>query len=539
MTADVAYETLHAEAMKRGLIPFESSALWPREYASTDAETACKFIFGHVYTYDEASGTDQPIEESDYLREVASDWYAGVTTGDPYHFVKSRRMIVSWFCGALELHYAGCKRAKVGISAAAFQGAGGSEGYVWRAAFMYRQLRARNPAWKLPAPTVESLSAKEAMELFAIANGSQFLPLNSDPDKVQGAGCTITRAEELATYRQPARTWSQFRAINQGRPGEKGGFTYSIANVSESDEYAELIQPDPKPDWWDDRLLQYGEYLRLSNGKVKTVSLHFACDPKKQSEEWFKDATSGMDADFIDQQYHGIRNNVAGERVISNYDPSYHCQDLIFPRTNHIGRIVTGWDVGSTLSPAFVLLHIEPELGQIHAIAEYVPDVGMAMSEFAPSVSQLLDSKWISWRAIQPMFLNESDPAGKFGSGTGDGKSAIQTAITKGWKLSPAYTNDIDKRVGIVQTAFLEWIEEGVPRLLVDRNKCPRLHAALWKNYVYDDNKLKGDSRILKTPKKDRASDIVDAFGYALLKAMALVHAGKSGRTQRGSYRRS
>lgn len=524
-------ERLEQELANRGLAVVESKPLWPEGFRELSPEGACKFIFGNIYTFDESDGTDQPIEDSEYLRRYICDWFECFTAGMPMHVIKSRRMLFSWLSAALELYVAGCQRTKIGVAAAAFQGAGGSQGFVWRTAYLYDQLRRRKPEWKLPeSDTPMPPPGKAAMELFTLPNGSSCVPLNADPDKVQGAGCAITRVEELPTYRWPGATWSQFRTINEGRPGEPGGFTYSIGNVSESDEYADLIMPENAPDWWSDRLIQYGEYNKWE-GAQTVISVHYACDPLKANDEWIEIGRRGKTPEFWDQQYEGIRNSVLGERVISNYDPEIHCHELHWPPLSEKGIFVTGWDIGTTMNPAFALGYIVPGSNQVQLLAEYVPNVGMAMEEFAPSVSQMLDKAWPSWIGKWSLFENEADPAGKASSGSKDGSSAIQTARNKGWVLRPS-TNDLEKRIGDAQFMFMDWCEEGKsPRVVVDKHRCPRIHAALFKNYVYDDNKLQGDGRILRKPKKDRASDIADAVMYLLMRARQIIDNPERGTT--------
>jgi len=231
--------------VKRGLVLADTDkSLWPAPYDEATAEAACAFIFDHVYTFEETSGEATRIPRKDYLVEVAKKWHWCRDNDKPFHILKSRRLIVSWFIGALELHLAGVRTTKVGILAAQFEGVAGSKGFVWRAHYMYDQLRRRNPDWKLPEATTFGNAERKQLEQYVLANGSTFEPINSDGGKVRGSGFGVARAEELSAYPYVAETWGQVRTIVAGPPGQRGGLAVSVSNASPDEDYHKLCGVD-------------------------------------------------------------------------------------------------------------------------------------------------------------------------------------------------------------------------------------------------------------------------------------------------------
>lgn len=228
--------------MKRGLVlPDTDKSLWPAPYDEATAEAAFNFITGHVWTFDESGGVDRQMPTKDYLLELSREWYKCMETGTPFHIVKSRRLVVSWWLAALELHHAGIQRSKTGIIAKTFEGPGGSKQFVWRTWYLYDQLRRRNPEWELPQAQSFGNPSRSELDKLVLENGSSFEPINSDGGTVRGSGFTKVRAEELSSYQYVAETWGQAKIICQGSPGQPNGFPYSVNNASPNQEFLDLI----------------------------------------------------------------------------------------------------------------------------------------------------------------------------------------------------------------------------------------------------------------------------------------------------------
>lgn len=230
------------EASQRGLIPNLKNSIWPSEYSERNAETACRFIFENVETWDESGGLDRPIPDLEYLRELAQVWWDCYEAGRPLHIEKSRRMIVSWFCSALELHLAGLGRGRFLIGARKYDGANGSRNFVWRVHYLYRRLKLNRPWWELPNVQMSGSLVRQEIDSLVLPNGSRFDAVNSEGESFRGAGATVARVEELSQFAEVASLWGQAMTVVQGAPGERGGFAYSISNASANQEFRDLVQ---------------------------------------------------------------------------------------------------------------------------------------------------------------------------------------------------------------------------------------------------------------------------------------------------------
>lgn len=234
---------LRQEAEKRGLVPKSYAPLWPEEFCKIDGETAYRFLIEHCRTYEQAGGLDLRFPEKEYIKDLCMEWHYCYEHGEPLHIIKSRRLIVSWVCTALELHLAGCRRGKFCVAAEKYEGLNGSQQFIHRVWYVYDQLRRNNPSWKLEKPEYTGKPEKEYLEKLILPNGSTFDAINASGGSFQGTGVTVARLEELSQYAQVSRVWAQAMFVTEGVPGEKRGFAYSVSNATPNEEYIELLRP--------------------------------------------------------------------------------------------------------------------------------------------------------------------------------------------------------------------------------------------------------------------------------------------------------
>ena len=244
-TLTVAQRKLLEEARARKLLPEKFKPLWGEGFQTLDAETCYKFIITHVKTFEQASGQDLAVPDKAYLRELCDEWFECFHSGTPLHIVKSRRLIVSWFCSAIELFVAGLRRGRFCIAAATYEGLNGSQQFVHRVYYLYDGLVKENPSWRLKPLTEKDYTGnpkKEYLSKMVLPNGSTFEAVNSDGDSFQGGGVTVARIEELSKQAKINTIWGQALFVTQGIPGQQSGFAYSISNASSNAEYLELIR---------------------------------------------------------------------------------------------------------------------------------------------------------------------------------------------------------------------------------------------------------------------------------------------------------
>jgi hypothetical protein len=461
------------------------------------------------------------MPDKEYLRLIVDEWHECRRTGTPLHIVKSRRLVVSWAMGAIQLHEAGLKRGRYLIAAEVFEGNNGSCAFVHRQKYLYDQLRARHGAWKLePCVATGGKGAAQSQEV-VLPNGSMFIAGNSDPSKFQGSGAGHVLLEEASQYGEVERMLSQAGINTQGPPGEVGGLVVTISNATAQPEFLELMMPHDN-----EKLLTYGvAKARENTSGNRIIEVHYAADPEK-GPEWAAEVKKSIPHRQWMREYEGEINAHDGEAVWPEYRADYHRHNglLPWPDLGRSGWLVAGWDCGNTANPAFVLMHVLPGLEQqIHVLLEVVPDGPAPMEVFAGMVSAKLDKFYPGWRAFQ--IDHQADPSGNSFQGN-TGKSAFDIARSKGFSLRPS-SNNKDERIGAVAWALSDWVTEGeVPRVVISAEGCPTLIGAISGGYAWRTDGGAGGYRVLREPRKDGWSHIADALQYAVMRARKLIQSG-------------
>ena len=500
------------ELIRRGVAIPENESLWPYEMGQFDVDCLLRFL-DYVHTYDEATAVDRPLPTGiGYVSNIARQWFECVSTGTPMHIVKSRRLVVSWLIGACELWLSGVRPSRMMIAAETFEGTNGSCGFVWRQAYMYKQLRARNPGWKLPEPTV--LGGKSPVEAKSVTlpNGSVCLAGNSDPDKFQGSGYNHIRLEELSKYKDAEAIIAQASINTEAPAGHVGGLVVSISNANRNAGWLRDIAPHPEY-----KLLKWGqdECLTAGNGK-KVYYLHYAADPGK-SYEW-RDARRGkaIPEDQWDREMEGDIRSFDGESVYPQYRADIHTSTsrIPFPSVSKARHVLAGWDCGNTTHPAGVVANITSR-GQIQILMEFAPTYACFMTEFAPKWNAMLAELKGENQAVNVSYV--CDPAG-FARQGNTGESAADEARKYGIKLVRS-TNNTEMRRGLLTKCLSETIEGGFPRIVIDEKMCPMLCQALAGGYQWKDNGLEGGERMLREPNKNIYSHVAESLEYLVIEA--------------------
>lgn len=509
-------------AIKRGL-PLPDScnrSLWPAPYNEATAESCYRFLTECIWTYDDTIKKDRRVPELDYLKMLCEEWHECRKAGRTMHIIKSRRLIVSWAMGAIELHEAGIERAVYMIAAESFEGENGSCAFVHRQKYLYDQLKGRNPDWGLqPCEATGGKGAFESKEV-VLPNGSRFVAGNSDPGKFQGGGKSYIRLEELSQYQHVGAIRAQAGINTQGSADNVGGMVASVSNATAHPEFLEVMMPHDG-----ERLLTYGVARARDNtlgGRV--VEIHYASDPTKDMD-WAERTRKANDIPMKQwlREYEGEINAHDGEAVWPEYRAEYHRHNglLPWPALGSQGWLVSGWDCGNTANPAFVLMHVLPgKEQQVHVLLEVVPDGPASMETFAGMVSAKLDKFYPGWRAYQ--IDHQADPSGNSFQGN-TGKSAFDIARSKGFSLR-ASSNNKDERIGAVAWALSDWVTEGEsPRIVISAEGCPTLIGAVSGGYAWRTDGGAGGYRVLREPRKDGWSHIADALQYAVMRARKLI----------------
>lgn len=216
--------------------------LWPAPYDEDNAECALRFVYDCVETFEETSGQPLRIPHKDYIDWVVNEWHAAKLAGQPLVFEKSRRLVMSWLCGALELHTLGCRTGVCQISANGYEGPNGSRQFVYRTFYLYQGVQRLKPEWRLATADARGSIAEKELDSLRLANGSMFFAVNAQGSSFRGSGTTIARAEELSQYQYVDTVWGQMLTVTAGPPGSVGGFAYAINNASPNEQWKRIKQ---------------------------------------------------------------------------------------------------------------------------------------------------------------------------------------------------------------------------------------------------------------------------------------------------------
>lgn len=515
---------LEAVARKGGLLLAEyNKPLWPAPYNEATPESCYRFLVECIWTFDEATGKDTPMPDKDYLRLIVDEWYDCRKTGRQLHFIKSRRLVVTWALRAIELHEAGLARGRYVIAAEVFEGNNGACGFVFRIKYLYDQLRARYTSkeakeygWNLKEATATGGRGSSQAQEVVLPNGSTFIAGNSDPSKFQGSGAGYICLEEASQYAELEPMLSQASINTQGAAtGGPGGMVVSVNNATDNPTFLDVMEPHDG-----EKLLTYGVARARDNLKGhRIVEIHYAADPDK-NEAWAS-KYRGMDIPIRqwNREMEGMILAFSGEPVFACYDKEIHEHQIEFPASSDPGVLIAGWDVG--LSPAFVLGFVDQQRGrpsQLQILMEVLGE-GMTMEEFAPKVAGELDKRWPSWRLREHEIIHVADPSGNNREGN-TGTTAFRVARNKGFFLRKS-SNGLQGRLSCVTRFLMNWAEESVsPLLVVNRRLCRVVCEAFSGGYVYRPSPATvGAARTLREPRKDGYSHPMDAVQYLCMEA--------------------
>jgi len=256
--------------------------------------------------------------------------------------------------------------------------------------------------------------------------------------------------------------------------------------------------------------------------KKRFIRLHYSADPAKD-EVWAREERANeADPRNWDKQMEMRRVVTDGIPVFARYVDTSHCP--AWTHTSYLELVsgsvyFGGWDAGQTLSPAFVLKELTPDL-VVRDLLEVVSTSGESMEEFAPRVLACLTSVYPS---IVPLIRHRGDATIVTRSGP-DKTTAQQVARRYGLEIKPM-TNDWTKRSSAV--AFL--LNLSADRYVVSGFGCPVLRRGflgMYKFQVDSRGEGNGAGAVVLSPLKNAYSHVQDANQYASLEIFDLLKPG-------------
>ncbi len=242
------------------------------------------------------------------------------------------------------------------------------------------------------------------------------------------------------------------------------------------------------------------------------LRIHYSADPAKDVE-WARGERAQSPPKEWAREMEMDENVYAGEAVFPEYRDTWHnCtgDGPIQPISTSV--FLGGWDVGTTIHPAFVLVEVTQEL-QVRAILEVIPPAPEPMSKFAPRVQAAL-IKRLPGRWDEVRHYGDATLATRSGT-TGDTAQMVAKREA-GIHIKPI-SNEWGPRYGAVIALLMRNLDERTPGFLVDGANCPVLRDGFRGAYRFEESSQgegTGAGRILKSPLKDSYSHIQDGLQY-------------------------
>lgn len=190
-----------------------------------------------------------------------------------------------------------------------------------------------------------------------------------------------------------------------------------------------------------------------------------------------------------------------------SFKMGWHVFDEVMPVSSH--PLLIGLDFGR--DPCAVICQPDHR-GRLLVLEEIVAeDIGLEL-QLQRGIKPILMSE----RYIGRPVIIVGDPAGTSKSTLYE-ETSFDLIKREGLHAYPAPTNDIDRRIGAVESWLLGSRDQG-PAMLIDRQRCPTLIRALAGGYRY----AKTRNGVRRTvPDKNEYSHIIDALQYACVTAHA------------------
>lgn len=536
------FEKTVAESYKLGLTAAGvDRPLWKGPYGEDDYESRIRFIYDLCETWDDTAQESRRFPRMDYLEWAVWHWTDTREAGEPLLVFKARRMVLSWLYRACELHRLGLKRGKHVLADDEFAK---SQAHIWRYHHIYEHLRAQNAtaSWNLPAPTFYGSIDKGALTDFVLPNGSVFTALNSESQKVQGAGATSVTLEEIGTYINMHEMVSQALIITKGAAGRTAGHVVMITNAVTTEEFAEFVKPstdhtrrpnEPAPP-------EGCEIYRNKLG-VRVLGLDYWADPGKRSPEWEANERIGISDDKWEREYLRKTEVLSGSRIFPEYEPDIHARGRLrtepWPMARH-SQFILGIDCGGTVKPAAVLLELRgshPATYQLIAVKEWTTDTdGIGAIQFLrPILTWLMANLPAAWDRV--LWVGDATVNQRSGSRNESFQSVADDEL--GVWIHQG-TNVWELREEAVRWALNDFVDADCPRFYCCEHSCKVLAAGFRGRYVYRETKP-GESAKHSHARKDKYSHPQDALQEAIVEAKRWVQGKRRpARNSRRSRRR-
>ena len=512
--------------------------LWPAPYNELTSDAAYRFLTECWWTENEANQRISLIPQKEVVRKYVEEWVRCFLAKRPMWTEKSRRLMISWASRGLETWALGIKKGSLLIVDQTDENAGE---HLWRVHFCLNNLYEKRPEMRLRPHEVRGAVLTHNVSDVILPNGSWLTQSHQEAGASQGKGKTIVTLEELSKYKAPTAFVGQAVIVTQGEGDEKGGWVNGIANASPNPDW-HSIKPDGIDANGKPKHVKAAELLQdpkaqiavgfaakdLPNGD-RYLAIHYTADEAKRGT-WRMSFTNVPPREW-EREMELNEDIHAGKPVYETYDDKRHCPPKYHAKgiPNVQGSTyVGGWDCGTTMRPAFVLLQITPSPSfQTHCILEVASEGNEPMSMFAPRVLKALQDRLPGdWPDV--IHVGDGTIRNRMGN---VGKSAADVAQPTIGTLIEPMSNIESVRQSAVTDLLMGEIPVGkgsAPRFLLDAS-CGYVRSGFNGAYKYAPVTLSdGSTTYSPHPVKNIQAESHDALQYAAQKAW-IVMEGKSG----------
>jgi hypothetical protein len=545
------FHRLFNEALEEHSGWTENQNLWPEGYNEDTEDCAWAFVRDLVLTWDDERKKVHGIPNLYYLEWITRVWHRCRAHHVGLTMEKSRRIVVSWLKRGLNCWDMGLCRSTGVVTGMTFDK---SCDFVWRIAFIYRQIRHTHPEYALPdCSTNGGNYDRMLVEEVIFPNGSKVEKMNQDSGKFQGSGYSWIDVEEPSLYRDVIGLNAQAVIITSGSGEEHAGSINHISNANPfNPDWIKFrkISDQKIPEWLQD--LEVPPYcsMRVCENGYIFLDIDFRADPAKNSDAYINRMRQTLgERDFSIQMMRDYA--VSGDKAVwADFKYDLHAP-LMLRKAKipiaHNSQLIGAWDIGTSLHPAFALGQVTED-GQIQAVLEVDPEGSMATYAFAHKVLTVLKNELPGrWDEI----AHYTDPAATArmqSIASDEFRAAIEIVRALGfYNITTAPTNEWAVRERAMVWALTDWVtQEGdmqkwVPRMVFCERGCPVLVAGMKGNYKLETIGSVDPSNpmaVFKKPLKNMYSHINDAWQIIVMVAQRRIGsmASMTGATRSYSY---
>jgi len=252
------------------------------------------------------------------------------------------------------------------------------------------------------------------------------------------------------------------------------------------------------------------QWTNPDNG-FTVVRLHYTADPAKRSTEWKREARRGITWSEWMREYEIVSSSFDGTPVYGDdFSRAFHVSKEPLEWNNRY-PIIRGWDFGLGAGGMACIFSQLLSHGRLFVYREVLAS-DTDIEHFAPEVARLSNE----WFPAAVKWFDIVDPTG-FNRSQINKKSCASVLRECKMEPIPGVASKVDRRRAV--SKFLSSNQKGLPKMLIDGERCPMLVSGFEGGYCYEKAK---DGQNKEDPTKNEYSHPHDALQMICCKAGTL-----------------